>query len=66
VLRGVFLLSKKELDWMYQGPGAGFMFPEDWAAYEAAIPVAERGDYIKAYGRRLRGEMGEAGMYPLS
>ncbi len=37
------------------------MFPEDWAAYEAAIPVAERGDYLAAYGKRLRGEMGEEG-----
>jgi proline iminopeptidase len=43
VLRGIFLLSEKELLWMYQGPGANFIFPEDWAAYEAAIPAAERG-----------------------
>lgn len=43
VLRGIFLLTEKELLWMYQGPGASFLFPEDWAAYEAAIPPAERG-----------------------
>jgi proline iminopeptidase len=36
---------------MYQGPGASFLFPEDWATYEAAIPVEERHDFIAAYGR---------------
>lgn len=46
---------------MYQGPGASFMFPEDWASYEAAIPIEERGNYMEAYGKRLRGELGEEG-----
>eukprot|EP01041_Mallomonas_annulata_P005151 gene5151-10293_t len=62
VLRGIFLLRQKELDWLYQGPGANFLFPEDWRPYEAAIPEEERGDYMKAYGRRLRGELGETEM----
>lgn len=31
----------------------------DWAMYEAAIPENERHDYVAAYGRRLRGELGE-------
>jgi len=61
VLRGIFLIRKSEIDWFYQS-GASHIFPEDWAAYEAAIPVEERGDYIKAYGRRLRGELGEEEM----
>jgi proline iminopeptidase len=59
VLRGIFLLREKEIAWLYQGPGANCLFPEDWALYEAAIPVEERGDYMQAYGRRLRGEMGD-------
>jgi hypothetical protein len=41
--------------------GANNIFPEDWAEYEAAIPVNERYDYMKAYGKRLRGELGEQG-----
>lgn len=61
VLRGIFLLRKKEIDWFYQGPGAGYIFPEEWALYEGAIPKEERGDYIAAYGRRLRGELGREG-----
>lgn len=63
VLRGIFMLREKELRWFYQGPGASFLFPEDWAKYEEAIPEEERYDYIKAYGRRLRGELGEAEMH---
>ena len=61
IVRGIFLLRDKELRWMYQGPGGSYLFPEDWANYENAIPKAERGDFIKAYGKRLRGEMGKEG-----
>jgi len=63
VLRGIFICRDKEIAWFYQGPGANFMFPEDWSAYEEVIPVAERGDYLKAYGKRLRGELGEEEMH---
>lgn len=59
ILRGIFLLRKKEIDWLYQGPGANYLFPEDWKQYEEAIPENERHDYLNAYGRRLRGELGE-------
>ena len=45
----------------YVCEGANYLFPEDWASYEAAIPVEERGDYLLAYGRRLRGELGAEG-----
>ena len=62
ILRGIFMLREKELKWFYQGPGASFVFPEAWAAYEEAIPVGERHDFIAAYGRRLRGELGEEEM----
>ena len=41
--------------------GANYLFPEDWAAYEAAIPVEERGDYLMAFKRRLTGELGPEG-----
>lgn len=61
VLRGIFLLRKKEVDWFYQS-GASYLFPEDWEKYEQAIPENERNDYIKAYGKRLRGELGDAEM----
>ena len=52
VLRGVFLMTQRELDWFYGG-GAGRFWPEVWARFEALIPEDERGDLISAYHRRL-------------
>jgi len=52
ILRGVFLLTQKELAWFYQD-GASMMFPDAWERFLAPIPVAEQGDMIGAYHRRL-------------
>ena len=54
VLRGIFLLRHKELQWFYQ-EGASLMFPDYFEPYLNAIPEAERGDLISAYHRRLTG-----------
>ena len=54
VLRGIFLLRQSEIDWLYQNPqGAGSLFPDRWADYEAHIPKRERADMVSAYHRRL-------------
>jgi len=52
VLRGVFLLTERELRWFYQD-GASMLFPDAWARFCAPIPPEERGDLIGAYHRRL-------------
>jgi len=52
VLRGIFLLTQKELRWFYQD-GASMLFPDAWERFLAPIPVEERGDLITAYHRRL-------------
>ncbi len=52
VLRGVFLLTVRELAWFYQD-GACMLFPDAWARFCAPIPLAERGDMIGAYHKRL-------------
>ena len=52
VLRGVFLMTQRELDWFYGG-GAGAFFPDLWARFVALVPEAERGDLIWAYHQRL-------------
>ena len=52
VLRGVFLMTKAELDWFYGG-GAGAFFPDQWARFIDLVPAAERTDLIAAYHRRL-------------
>jgi proline iminopeptidase len=55
VLRGIFLLRKREIDWFYQ-EGASRLFPEAWENYVAPIPPAERGDLLSAYHSRLVGK----------
>jgi proline iminopeptidase len=54
VLRGIFMLRKAELDWFYQ-EGASSLYPDRWEDYIAPIPVAERGDLMRAFHRRLTG-----------
>jgi proline iminopeptidase len=52
VLRGIFLLRRREIDWYYQ-EGASRIFPEAWEKYLEPIPEEERGDLVRAYYRRL-------------
>lgn len=52
ILRGVYTVTKAELDWYYRF-GVSEMFPEKWERFQAPIPEAERGDMIAAYRKRL-------------
>jgi len=52
VLRGIFLLRRREIDWFYQ-EGASRTFPDAWEPYLAEIPAAERNYLLAAYHRRL-------------
>ncbi len=52
VLRGIFLLRKREIDWFYQS-GASAIFADAWEDYLEPIPEAERGDLLHAYYKRL-------------
>ena len=55
VLRGIFLVRKREIDWFYQR-GASAIFPDAWEKYVEPIPEAERGDLLRAFHRRLTHE----------
>ncbi len=55
VIRGIFMLRRRELEWFYQ-VGADMIYPDAWEAYVATIPEAERGDMMSAYYRRLTSE----------
>jgi proline iminopeptidase len=52
VLRGIFLLRRREIDWFYQH-GTSVLYPDLWEPYWNHIPEAERGDLVTAYHRRL-------------
>ena len=48
VLRGIFMLRKKELDWFYQ-EGASNIFPEAWEKFLEPIDVSQRDNLMSAY-----------------
>jgi len=52
ILRGIFMLRRKEIDWFYQH-GASELFPDQWQHYLAPIPRNERGNLLQAYHDRL-------------
>ncbi len=54
ILRGIFLCRDEDIQWFYQA-GASRVFPDYWQDYLDVIPVAERGDLLHAYHRRLTG-----------
>jgi proline iminopeptidase len=51
ILRGIFLCTPPEYDWFLNG--IRWFFPKEHAGFVAPIPLAERGDLLQAYGRRL-------------
>lgn len=57
ILRGIFLLRQREIEWFYQD-GASRIFPDAWERYLAPIAEDERGDLVAAYYRRLTSEDG--------
>ena len=58
LLRGIFLLTKSEINWFYQH-GASNLFPDAYDRYIAPIPEAERGDLLNAFHKRLMGPHGD-------
>lgn len=54
VLRGIYTLTRAELDWYYQF-GVSEMFPDKWERFCAPIPEDERHEMMAAYRRRLTG-----------
>ncbi|MFQ3340038.1 MAG: proline iminopeptidase, partial [Gammaproteobacteria bacterium] len=48
ILRGIFMLRKKELDWFYQ-EGASNIYPEAWQHFLKPIAENKRDDLMGAY-----------------
>lgn len=55
ILRGIFMLRPKEIQWFYQS-GASNIFPDAWEGYLAPIQSEERSDLVTAYYNRLTSE----------
>ncbi|MFT6432556.1 MAG: proline iminopeptidase [Candidatus Azotimanducaceae bacterium] len=54
VLRGIFLGTKQDINWIYQ-EGVSRFYPDHWEDYVAPISEGERDDLLAAYGRRING-----------
>jgi proline iminopeptidase len=52
VLRGIFLLRQKEMDWLYRF-GTSELFPDLWKKFVDPIPKSERADLLNAYYKRV-------------
>lgn len=59
ILRGIYTLTKAEMDWYYQF-GVSEMFPEKYERFCAPIPPDQRGAMLHAYHRILTGDDREA------
>ena len=55
MLRGIFLGRQSDVDWLYQD-GASHFYPENFEKFKAPIPVAEQGELVNAYYKRLTSE----------
>ena len=53
ILRGIYLGSEAENQWLFGGQGANKIFPELWEPFAALIPEDEQHDMIAAYYKRL-------------
>tara|TARA_Y100000996_G_scaffold200126_1_gene156959 strand:- start:591 stop:1562 length:972 start_codon:yes stop_codon:yes gene_type:complete len=55
ILRGIFMLRQKELQWFYQY-GASEIYPEAWQGFIEEIPEDQRHNLIEAYRLIFNGE----------
>ena len=55
ILRGIFMLRKKELDWFYQD-GTSNIFPDAWEKFIEPIEKSKRDNLISAYYEIFNGD----------
>jgi proline iminopeptidase len=60
ILSGIFLMEREEIDWFLYGIKS--FFPEAWEQFAQFIPLAERGDLLEAYYKRLFSDDAETAM----
>jgi proline iminopeptidase len=57
ILRGIFTVRQRELEWLYEdkgvGGGAADVYPDEWEKYVKPIPFQERQSMMSAYYKRL-------------
>lgn len=62
VMRGVCLLRRSEIDWVFREGGASALFPRQWDEFVGALPEDERTDPVAAYAARMCSPNASAGV----
>lgn len=55
ILRGIFLNRPQDIEWLFNGKGANFVFPDHWEAFIDVIAEDQRHDLVNAYYQLLTG-----------
>ena len=55
ILRGIFLNRQQDMDWLFSGKGANFIFPDAWDEFRHPVQHAKPGTEIQAYSKLLSG-----------
>jgi len=56
ILRGIFLGTQAEFNWLYKPGGAQHFFPEFYQEFVEHIPNLDKYDPLEFYGKQLHGE----------
>ena len=56
ILRGIYLATTRENQWLFNGKGANHIFPDFWKPFIEIIPEEERDNLLEAYYQRLTSE----------
>ena len=59
ILRGIYLATEEENQWLFGGQGANRVFPDYWQDFVRLIPEAERHNMLEAYYKRLTSKNAE-------
>lgn len=59
IIRGIFLATKDEIDWISEPKGAEFFNLEGWNYYQSVIPPKYRTNFMDAYAKCFKGKFGE-------
>lgn len=59
ILRGIFMLRKQEVEWLYERNGAAMLYPEAFEKYLNGLPeeLREEGSLMRAYYKVLRDDV---------
>ena len=52
ILRGIFLFSQKEVDWLFKY-GASELYPDGWDDFTGILSDEEKADIVESYHKRL-------------